>query len=303
MPAHYIEFPQPTIIQGGGGGISGSGGSKQVTIWDNSGTALTGFADFIWDESTTTLNVGSGSVSTINVGLNAGVLTTSGNDFFVQGAGGSLSLKSAGKLGVFIDPNGKVEISGNNRPLAVADPNGNGSLLLGSQTSLGNATNDGFVYIFSASGNPTGVPSLASSISTALYVDTANAIFYFYSGAAWHQLNGGPTPAGSTNDVQLNNGTGGFTNVSGATNTTTNNPITSISVDRGIVTSVGSVVGANVSIAGAPVTAISTTNGIVTGASFTSPVIDGTYTLGLGLTQNGTITTVNGIITAVQQVI
>lgn len=35
----------------------------------------------------------------------------------------------------------------------------------------------------------------------------------------------------------------------------------------------------------------------------TNPVADGTYTLGLGDTQDGTITITNGVITAIQQVI
>jgi len=34
-----------------------------------------------------------------------------------------------------------------------------------------------------------------------------------------------------------------------------------------------------------------------------SPVADGTYTVGIGTTQNGTITIVNGLITAIQQAI
>jgi len=47
-------------------------------------------------------------------------------------------------------------------------------------------------------------------------------------------------------------------------------------------------------LTGITVTQVLTASGI-------SPVADGTYTVGLGLTQNGTITTVSGVITAVQE--
>lgn len=51
------------------------------------------------------------------------------------------------------------------------------------------------------------------------------------------------------------------------------------------------------------ITDIDIQGGIITSATKTTPVADGTYTVGIGGTQNGTITITNGIITAIQQAI
>jgi len=58
--------------------------------------------------------------------------------------------------------------------------------------------------------------------------------------------------------------------------------------------------GADNSAAGVP-TAVTVAKGIVTAITKTTPVADGTYTVGKGTTTDGTITIANGIITAVQQ--
>lgn len=79
------------------------------------------------------------------------------------------------------------------------------------------------------------------------------------------------SPGGSSNDIQYNNGSG-FGGITG-TSATIGVGLTGLTIDRGIITSTTTV----------------------------TPVADGTYTVGLGLTQNGTITTQSGLIVAVQQ--
>lgn len=82
------------------------------------------------------------------------------------------------------------------------------------------------------------------------------------------------TPGGSTDDIQYNAGSGVFGGITGQTT----------SVSTGL-------------------TGINTTKGVITSTSSTSVIADGTYTVGIGLTQNGTITTSGGLISAIQQII
>lgn len=80
------------------------------------------------------------------------------------------------------------------------------------------------------------------------------------------------TPPGGTNgQVQYNNA-GAFGGITGVTN----------------------------AAAGIP-TALTVGAGVITAITKTTPVADGTYTVGLGGSQDGTITITNGVITAVQE--
>ena len=134
-----------------------------------------------------------------------------------------------------------------------------------------NASSNGFAYIASSTGAPTGTP-IALTGYTPLYVDNTNNVISFYSGGQWRQT---VTPGGSSGDVQVNNGSGGFGAVTGVATFTSNNPIVGMNIQNGVVTSI---------------TDLSPT-----------PISDNTYTTGFGANSSGNVTTTKGIITAVNQ--
>lgn len=62
---------------------------------------------------------------------------------------------------------------------------GNGSIVCGDQaTALATTATDGFLYIRSCAGTPTGVPTAVAG-SVPMVYDSTNNILYVYSGGAW----------------------------------------------------------------------------------------------------------------------
>lgn len=61
---------------------------------------------------------------------------------------------------------------------------GLGSIELGAKAALATNATDGFVYIPTCSGTPTGAPTAVTGLAP-LVVDTTNNKLYFYSGGAW----------------------------------------------------------------------------------------------------------------------
>lgn len=144
-----------------------------------------------------------------------------------------------------------------------------------------------------------------------------------------------PSPAGSQYDLQWNGGSGTFANYAGtydaansliifnnnlklgAGNLVDNSNVSSIDLtNRRLYASNGSIIPIDYTVAGANSSGaqvwfdsgnsnrLTTADINLTGSLYangTRAVADGTYTVGLGLTTNGTITIVGGVITAIQQ--
>jgi hypothetical protein len=72
------------------------------------------------------------------------------------------------------------------------DLNGNVALNGGQAAIATNAT-DGFTYIATCAGTPTGVPTAVTG-AVPMVFDTTNSQFWFYTGGAWKQPK---TPAGA----------------------------------------------------------------------------------------------------------
>lgn len=61
---------------------------------------------------------------------------------------------------------------------------GPGSIALGTQAAIATTATDGFVYIPTCAGTPTGVPTAITGLAP-MVVNTTNNKLYFYSGGAW----------------------------------------------------------------------------------------------------------------------
>ena len=60
----------------------------------------------------------------------------------------------------------------------------NGNQILGSQAALATTATDGFTYIPTCAGTPTGTPTSYTGKVPMIY-DTTNSIMYVYTGGAW----------------------------------------------------------------------------------------------------------------------
>ena len=67
-------------------------------------------------------------------------------------------------------------------------PNPLGSVVCGKQAALATTATDGYLYVPSCAGVPTGVPT-ASTGKIAIVADSTNNKLYIYSGGAWVALN------------------------------------------------------------------------------------------------------------------
>ena len=94
-----------------------------------------------------------------------------------------------------------VSGTGSNATGTIAQFSRTGTLAIGTNYSFvanasgaANATTavDGYVYVGSCAGTPTGVPT-AFTGANAITVDTSNNLMYFYSGGSWRPSNAGPT--------------------------------------------------------------------------------------------------------------
>lgn len=78
-----------------------------------------------------------------------------------------------------------------------------GSVVLGNKAALATSATDGFAYIPTSAGTPTGTPTSITGKSP-IEVDTTNNKLYFYSGGAWQDATASTPPAGSDTEIQFN---------------------------------------------------------------------------------------------------
>lgn len=159
---------------------------------DNIGLSLGGTKR--WDFTTT----GSTLTGTLTVSgaasLASGVQVT-GSTGFAGGVGLELGYVSAGSYGLlqafsrtsglFLDLrldalSHSLRISGTEK-LAISNA---GSVIVGSAALATNAT-DGFLYVPSSAGAPTGTPTTHTG-RVPVHIDTTNGRIYSYYGGAWH---------------------------------------------------------------------------------------------------------------------
>ncbi len=148
-------------------------------------------------------------------------------------------------------------------------------------------SNNGYCYIPSAAGTPAGVPTGRSGFNP-IQIDTATSQLWFYN-AGWVSTK--TPPAGTSGDVQINNGSGGFGAVTG-TNTSGTTFLQSATIVDGIITAASFGAGATASNSQG-VKGFDVTSGNVTNVYTTAVAPDGTYVAPTSITISG------GLITAI----
>lgn len=130
--------------------------------------------------------------------------TTNGPLALIRGAGGGSSTSVGGELRLSGGLSSAAAgtggaVTGYAAPAAAGNVAVLGFTLTASNSFiLGNAAlatnaNDGFLYVASGAGTPTGTPTTATG-RVAMYLDTTNSQLWFYLGGAWKQPK---TPAGA----------------------------------------------------------------------------------------------------------
>ncbi len=117
--------------------------------------------------------------------------TTSGEAFLLfQNSDTGTSTSSGMIVGIFSDENGYVW-NAHNQPMLFGTNNTEraritaaGSVVAGGSVALATTATDGFLYVPTCAGTPTGTPTAITGMAP-IVVDTTNNKLYFYSGAQW----------------------------------------------------------------------------------------------------------------------
>jgi len=151
-------------VQGGTGGATGAGGIANLLAGTRQGTGAGSAVNVTASPGITT-----GAGGPVNITAGAGVSAVGGNIVMAAGAGSTV---------------GMVNVSA-------------GSFVVGTAAIATTAT-DGFIYLSTSAGPPTGVPTTRTGAAP-IHVDSTNSNVYVYMGGAWTQINGGGSPSYNTN--------------------------------------------------------------------------------------------------------
>lgn len=174
-----------TLIQGGLASVTVSTVGAAITldaVQDIRPTSTPAWANLIAGQGDNTSSVTAGNVRGPAVtGSNA-----AGCDLTLQSGNGT-GTGGSGHLKLQTAPPGSSGASANTfHTGGDLDPKGNFALGLGTVTT---SATDGFPYVSSCAGTPTGTPTSVSGFIP-LVVDSTNNLFYFYSGGAWQTAGG-----------------------------------------------------------------------------------------------------------------
>jgi hypothetical protein len=127
-------------------------------------------------------------VTNVNAGANtsAGVLfgTSSGDNGYIGANGGAASSAIGGANAVQVTnlTANPVVLATNNTERMRIDSSGN--IVAGASAALATNATNGFLYVPTCAGTPTGVPTAITGMAP-IVVNTTNNKLYFYSGGAW----------------------------------------------------------------------------------------------------------------------
>jgi predicted phage tail protein len=207
-------------------GATNPGGSNTQVQFNDSGL-LGGDPDFTWNKTTNVLTIAGGlsvtgsagnrenisltAGSSAGSGNNGGAITiASGANTGVSGRGGHVNITSgagnAGGAGSIILTVGVAASGGTNGEFIVNvdgvdvfKVDGKRNVVMGF-SALSTSATDGFVYIPSTAGTPTGTPTNYVG-RVPLVIDSTTNRLYLYAGGTWNQISGGGGGGG---------GSGGF---------------------------------------------------------------------------------------------
>lgn len=170
----------------GNGGTGSTSFSSGSVIFSN-GTILTENTKLSWDNTNATLNIDDNaatlglSVSKNSVGTSINLyrsggglspeISCSGSQLFITTATASQS--------ILFRTGGARDATTTNCDFVI---DGAGNCVIGRQSALSTSATDGFLYIPTCAGAPSGTPTLATG-KKALVYDTTNNKFYIYNGA------------------------------------------------------------------------------------------------------------------------
>lgn len=185
-----------SVIVAAGDASAGTGGHVQI-IGGNATGGNAGNVEFI-----------AGSVASTHTAGH--VLLTSGSGTGGNGNAGNITLTlgtpngtgSSGAVRVNIRSGGTFAVDRDNVNAFAVDANNN--VIVGNAALATSATN-GFLYITTSAGAPTGTPTTVTGRAP-IHVDATNNRLYFYSSGAWRDAT-----AGTVSSVNVSGGTSGLT--------------------------------------------------------------------------------------------
>jgi hypothetical protein len=129
-----------------------------------------------------------GSVAGLGTGYaTLGAYGTNGGGFRIYrgtGAGTSSAFFYADSTGTFLGSAENTSLIFNQNNTERARITSAGSFVAGAQAALATTATDGFLYVPTCAGTPTGVPTAITGMAP-IVVNTTNNKLYFYSGGAW----------------------------------------------------------------------------------------------------------------------
>ena len=185
-------------------------------------------------------------VNEIPYGTGTGLTSTP--DFTYTPSQNTLSLGATGNALITSDPGNSITLLGDTGLTLQTDGDDRlnitieGNIVVGTG-ALPTTTTDGFLYIPTSAGTPTGTPT-AYTGRAPIHIDATNNAFYFYTNGAWHGTGGGG--AGTVTDVSVVTANG----VSGVVSNPTTTPAITLTlgdITPDSVVSLGVVSGSNLS--------------------------------------------------------